>query len=211
MAHYDEDEFDAAARERGPVGVHRQLEPGWRRYLPYLVVIVVAPLLAWGVVSLLSNRTSPSGPSAGSSAPATTQSASPSESPTPTESASPSESPTPTESASPSESPTPEASESSDPGVSSEDRAQTVTILNGAGVSGLAANVAESLRGQGYTNVVTANYASNVPTSDTIYYNSAAQQAAAEEIGNQLGIGQIVQSSSATRSIAIVLRTNVLG
>ncbi|NCD21141.1 MAG: LytR family transcriptional regulator, partial [Actinobacteria bacterium] len=37
MSRYPEDEFDIAARNRGPKGVHRQAESTFRRLLPFLV------------------------------------------------------------------------------------------------------------------------------------------------------------------------------
>src|SRR5659263_756232 len=54
MTEYPEDEFDVAAKQRGPKGVHRQAEATLRRLAPYLIVLVVAPLLAWGIISLLN-------------------------------------------------------------------------------------------------------------------------------------------------------------
>ena len=88
---------------------------------------------------------------------------------------------------------------------------QLVTVLNGSGINGLAGRVTQSLKADGFTNVVAENYTSNSPAADTIYYNSPAHKASAEKIAAKLGITNLVESSRSSQSIAIVLRTNVLG
>ena len=49
MSEYPRDEFDELAAS-GPTGAHRAVRPRWRTYLPFLIILIVAPLLAWGVV-----------------------------------------------------------------------------------------------------------------------------------------------------------------
>ncbi|MDD9205074.1 hypothetical protein PU560_01175, partial [Georgenia sp. 10Sc9-8] len=56
---YPEDEFDVAGRNRGPNGAHRTPRPLWRALLPFLVVLVAAPLLAWGLVTLIGGQDEP--------------------------------------------------------------------------------------------------------------------------------------------------------
>ncbi|MDO5700441.1 MAG: LytR C-terminal domain-containing protein [Bowdeniella nasicola] len=217
MTHYEEDEFDVAARDRGPTGVHRRLEPAWRRYLPFLIAIIVAPLLAWGAVQLLSAMRSDT---SDTPTPVATET---SEETTPDASPSPEQNETPAESAQPSESPeqSPELGEDSEPneedaaGEDGEDASEpdltaTVTILNGTRINGLAGRAAEALRSDGFTSVVPDNYRSATPAVDTVYYHSEAQKAAAEKIAQTFGIDRIVESASSTQSIAVVLRTDVL-
>ncbi|OKL52987.1 hypothetical protein BSZ39_11910 [Bowdeniella nasicola] len=209
MTHYEEDEFDIAARERGPVGVHRRLEPRWRTYLPYAIVIVLAPLLAWAAMSFLgSNRTPQTTHVPGVSA---THSESPGAEETPEESGEPSQEPSGEPTESPSDEPSEEPSESpSSEAPGKADKTQLVTVLNGSGIKGLAARVTQALKNDGFTKVVAENYRSNSPAADTIYYRSAKQKASAEAIGKKLGITNLVESARSTESIAVVLRTNVL-
>lgn len=46
---YAPDEFDRAAERRRLRGVHLPVTPWWRRALPVLAVLVLAPLAAWAV------------------------------------------------------------------------------------------------------------------------------------------------------------------
>ncbi|MDO4606706.1 MAG: hypothetical protein Q4B12_05245, partial [Bowdeniella nasicola] len=66
MSRYEEDEFDIAARDRGPSAAHRRLDPVWKRYLPYILLIVLAPFIAWGIMYLVTDSRTP----ASSSSPA---------------------------------------------------------------------------------------------------------------------------------------------
>lgn len=190
MSRYPEDEFDIAARNRGPKGVHRQGESAWRRLLPFLVVLIAAPLLAWGALSLLNQDREEGTPVA---VPTVTPTATPTVTPEPTT----------TEPTAPEETGTPEPT----PGVE-VDFAAPVAVLNGAGVSGIAARTADRLVGIGFTTVSAANYANAQPTVSTIFYNNAELAPTAEAIGAELGIDTLVELSSATNSLAVVLRSD---
>ncbi|MGM0385606.1 MAG: LytR C-terminal domain-containing protein [Actinomycetota bacterium] len=198
MSRYPEDEFDLAARNRGPKGVHRQAESTFRRLLPFLVVIVAAPLLAWGVLSLL-NQDGDDGapvasPSASPSAPETASETTPATEPT----AEPTTTTEPTESPEPSPTPTEEA----EPVVFDA----PVAVLNGAGVAGIAGRTADRLTAAGFTAVTPGDYASAQPTATTIFYNNSELAATAQAIGAELGIDLMVELASATDSIVVVLR-----
>ena len=195
MSRYPEDEFDIAARDRGPKGVHRQAESAFRRLLPFLIVIVAAPLLAWGILSLL-NEDGDGGPVASPSAPATTASA--------TASAPATASPTPEATAT--ATPTPEPSPTPTEAAEQVALDAPVAVLNGAGIAGIAGRTADRLTEAGFTAVTPGNFASAQPTNTTIYYNNAELAPTAQAIGVELGIDLMVELASATDSLVVVLR-----
>src|SRR5699024_1491348 len=49
------DEFDAAASAGGPRGAHRAPRSRWTRWRPFLIVLVIFPVLAYGLVTWLSD------------------------------------------------------------------------------------------------------------------------------------------------------------
>ncbi|TNC16903.1 LytR family transcriptional regulator [Georgenia sp. 311] len=194
MSEYPEDEFDVAARDRGPEGVHREPPSLWRALAPFLAVIVIVPLLAWGAVSLLSDNDgddAPLEPVPAATAPAT-------EEPAPGETAEPT--PTPAE-------------EPSEPAVPDVVRTASISVLNGAGVNGLAGRVAGELQADGFTTVGAADYTSGTPDVTTLYYRNAELAPTAQAIGTLLGIDNLVESPAATQNveIAIVLRADYTG
>ena len=194
MSQYPEDEFDVAARDRGPEGVHRRPPSLWRALAPFLAVIVIVPLLAWGAVSLLSandGEEPPLDPGPAATAPATEQ-------PAPAETAEP----TPT---APAEEPEPAAPEVV--------RTTSISVLNGAGINGLAAQVAGELQADGFTTVGAADYTSGTPDVTTLYYRNAELAPTAQAIGTLLGISNLVEAPAATQNveIAIVLRADYTG
>ncbi len=200
MTNYPEDEFDVLARNRGPKGVHREVESPWRRLAPYLLVLVAAPFLAWGVVSLLNQDGDSTAPVATGS-PAASDAAAPTGE-TPSEAGSPAEEPEATEEATPAE---PEATQ---PEV---DYAAPVLVLNGARVAGIAARTADRLVDAGFSAVTTGNYAAAQPASTTVYYDNAALAPTAQAVAQALGIDTLVELASATDSITVVLRRDFEG
>lgn len=195
MSRYPEDEFDIAARNRGPKGVHRRAESTFRRLLPFLVVIVAAPLLAWGLLSLL-NQDSDDGapvavPAETGTAPATASAEPTAEAPAtvaPEDTAAPEPSPTATEEPVQFEAP--------------------VAVLNGAGIAGIAGRVADRLTEAGFTAVTPGNYANAQPTATTIYFNNPELAGTAQAIGVELGVDLLVELASATDSLVVVLRND---
>ncbi|UFU07216.1 LytR C-terminal domain-containing protein [Ruania halotolerans] len=198
---YDEDEFDVQGADRVPQGVHRAPVSRWRQALPFLVVLVLAPVLAFVVVQAVSRDSTP-GPAAtpGASESAAGEDVSgdagagdePSEDPTDGEG----------ETDDPSEEPSDEPSETVE-----LDQGLAVWVLNGAGVGGLAGETAGTLTDAGWSNVVADDYAYNDPADSTIYYRDASMAEEAEAIGAELGIDALVESESAApNGIYVVLR-----
>ncbi len=63
-----------------------------------------------------------------------------------------------------------------------------VRVLNNSGISGLAADTAATLTGEGWTIAETGNYSESQIGATTVYYGSApGAEAAAREIAQQLG------------------------
>lgn len=201
---YDEDEFDRLGADRVPVGVHRRPVRWWRRVLPFVVVLIVAPILAFAVVQFWSQGTPQAGPAESTEATVTAEE-SPGESAAGApESQSPSteaEEPSSTE---PTASPTPTEEESTAPELNYD---LGVWVLNGAGVTNLAGETAAELESAGWANVTAANYSSELPTSSAIYYTNSEMADEAEAIGEALGISALHENpDAATNGVVIVLR-----
>src|SRR5690606_6070265 len=89
----------------------------------------------------------------------------------------------------------------------------SVSVLNGAGVSGLAGDVAAVLQEAGFTSVGAADYTAGSPDVTTLYYRNAELAPTAQAIGELAGIDNLVEAPSATQNveIAIVLRGDYTG
>ncbi|MFC4553800.1 LytR C-terminal domain-containing protein [Georgenia faecalis] len=190
---YPEDEFDIDGRQRTPQGVHRRARSRLAAVLPFVAVLVIVPLLAWAAVTALSRDPGTPEPAAGPTPTATEAPADPTATPTGTEAPS----------GEPSEEPTEEPAGDVERGVS-------ISVLNGAGIGGLAADAAGELIDDGFTNAVAADYTAGSPETTTLYYRNAELRATAEAIGELLGIDTLVEAPSATQNveIAIVLRAD---
>lgn len=194
MSQYPQDEFDLAAKERGPKGVHRRTQSTLKRILPFLIVILLGLLLAWGIVAFL-NRDNDTG----------------SVDPSPTVT----EQPTDAATDEPSE---PEATDeptddgdgepAEEPDDASINRDAAVSVLNGGGSQGLAARVADTVTGDNFTNVTAGNYRSALPNVSYVYYQSEDLKETAEHIAELLGIQPVEQLGAASAPIVVVLRAD---
>jgi hypothetical protein len=205
-----EDEFDVAGRDRAPEGVHRSPRPLWRALLPVIAVIVLAPLLAWGAISLLGGGEDPAAAPTATATAGATEGGTEGATEGATEGGTATAEPTGAASEEPTDAtatPTPEESEP----AANVELGTPIAVLNGAGVGGLAGEVVGRLAAEGFTGGVADNYASATPATTTLYYNNAGLQATAEEVASVLGITNLVESASATQAIAIVLRADFTG
>ncbi|WP_084125547.1 LytR C-terminal domain-containing protein [Demequina sp. NBRC 110054] len=188
MAQYEEDEFDALAREAGPVGVHRAPRPWVMGLIAPLVVFLLAGLLAFIIVWWNWNQDITSSDDATATATATTSS---------TSSASPSASATPSASAAASASPSasPSASETAEPVIEYD---TAVAVRNGSGIAGLAGTQQTLLEGEGFTSVEANNInLSLIPDGqNTVVYADEALADTAAEIADVLGIDSVLQQST---------------
>ncbi len=72
--------------------------------------------------------------------------------------------------------------------TAASDKAVPVRVLNNSTVAGLAATTANQLTSEGWTIAETGNYPGGVIAKTTVYYgNSPGEQAAAQQIADQLG------------------------
>lgn len=188
---YPRDDFDGVP-EGNPVGVHRRTRNPWAPVVPFLLVLVLVPLLAWGVATLIQRNVpeaevgaaqSQSQPQSQQVQPTTDQAQSDVVIP---DSNVPTAAPddpgaTPDEPAEPTE---PEGT---------VDFAAAVTVLNGTTISGYAAEFAGYVTNAGFTNV-TATNASTWPTDqNTVFYPSAELRATAEAVAAAAGIANVVE------------------
>lgn len=212
MTQYPEDEFDRAARSRGPKGVHRPAEPTWRKLLPIIAALILGPLLAWGFISAL-NRDNTTDPEAG---PSPTQTAAATGEPTSGVDGEGEGSDVEGEgtggegTGADGETGDGEPGEPTEPAVPelAINHEAAVTVYNGARVAGIAGRTSDTLEAEGFTNLSAADYTSAQPTVSTIYYNNAELADTAEAIGEILGIAPRTELAEATDSIAVVLRSD---
>ena len=183
-ARYPEDEFDRIGKNL-PQGAHRPGQPWWHGFLPFVIVIIAAPLLAWAMLLLIGSHPSTANDAANkpqmSQTPNTAATPSPSETEKPTESVEPSEEPTQS---------TPPAAEKT-PEPPSADKSINVSVLNASGINGLAAKIKDKVAADGFTKVSADNFQGTKPAVNTIYYPSD-REAEAREVQRVLNIDMIV-------------------
>lgn len=192
---YPPDEFDAAARAGGPRGVHRAPRSRWSRWWPFVVVLVVFPALAYGVVTVLSDWDG-LGSSGGDD---TAQDVPADDTPAdePVEEETESATPTETETATPAPPPPP------------VNQARPVDVYNATNRSGLAGNASDRLQAVGFTDVSALNWDGEDPASSIVYYATAEDITTAQTVAQTLGIAQVVESATeAPEGIVVVLATD---
>lgn len=198
---YPEDEFDAISPD-APTGVHRAPRSTWSRWWPFLVVLVVVPVLAWGVVTYLSRTGSlPGGDAA---PPAGGSSGEVQEPPAGDETTDG----TDAEGGTGEEQPPPdETTDAPQPVLTT-----SVRVLNGARVSGLAADVAGQLTSAGFTTVTPDNATGSLPTQSTVFIASEDLRATADLVASTVGVPTVVvDAAQAGSAISVVLVTDPRG
>ena len=193
---YPEDEFDVGDDDGPvPVGVHRAQVPRWRSWVPLLAISIIAPVLAWGAVTLFLNGSggSKSSGAVSSSQPAQSGQAGGNKNAGNKGGAA---SAKPSASASPS---------------GNVDFTTRVTVANGTNTDGLAKGASEKLTNGGFTavEVIPGIYENAEPAKSTVYFSSPEARTAAEEIGKRLGISNVVEGTADNTQgapIAVILR-----
>ena len=203
---YPKDEFDRAGEDM-PVGMHRPQPSKWKAVIPFLLILVLVPLLGWGANHLLTSRGVVSG---SESDPATSQSSQPASgaqstgpsgdvaaSPQPSESATPET--TPTEASTPEASPTP---------TPTADHNVVISVLNGTGTSGLAAQKVSLLNEAGFAGTSAANATGWSTTVSTVYYGDPDLEVTAQAIAQTLGISNIAVNTTdlGNADVVVVLK-----
>ena len=193
---YPEDEFDVGDDDGPvPVGVHRAQVPRWRSWVPLLAISIIAPVLAWGAVTLFLNGSggSKSSDAVSSSQPAQSGQAGGNKNAGNKGGAA---SAKPSASASPS---------------GNVDFTTRVTVANGTNTDGLAKGASEKLTNGGFTavEVIPGIYENAEPAKSTVYFSSPEARTAAQEIGKRLGISNVVEGTAENTQdapIAVILR-----
>ncbi|OLO60313.1 hypothetical protein BKH24_06840 [Actinomyces oris] len=203
MSNYDypEDEFDVGDDDGPvPVGVHRAQVPRWRSWVPLLAISIIAPVLAWGAVTLFLNGSggSKSSDAVSSSQPAQSGQAGGNKNAGNKNAGNKggAASAKPSASASPS---------------GNVDFTTRVTVANGTNTDGLAKGASEKLTNGGFTavEVIPGIYENAEPAKSTVYFSSPEARTAAEEIGKRLGISNVVEGTADNTQgapIAVILR-----
>lgn len=174
---YPPDEFDEIAKRGGPVGVHRAPRPWWARLIAPVVVFLIAGGVAFLIATYLWSQTTdnPDEPT-----PTTTESIEETLTPSPTTSAAPSVSSSPTPTAAPAQEVNFDAK---------------VTVLNGSGIAGLAADNQKILKNGGFTSVGADNLTGAKPSANVVVYATDEFKATAQEVAKQLGIDKTAQGT----------------
>ena len=201
---YPPDEFDAADDHDGPRGVHRSPRTTWSKLWPFLVVLVVFPALAYGLVTWISNSdTGLSGAISGLGATGTSDTATDGATPTGTDAAT-------ATATTPAATPTTEAPVA--PTAAAADFTTPVTVVNAANVSGLAATEAKKLQAGGFTKVTATNGTGTGVKATTVFYATDAQKATADAVAQLLGITTVTMSPTQAKSgITVVLMPGFTG
>ena len=194
---YPTDEFDAADDHDGPRGVHRSPRTTWSKLWPFLVVLVVFPALAYGLVTWISNSdTGLSGAISGLGATGTAE-------PTGGSTDVATDAATGTAPA-PAATPTSEAPVT--PAAPAADLTTPVVVLNAANVSGLAGIQSKKLEAGGFTKVTATNGTGAGVKATTVFYATEAQKVTAGTVAKLLGITTVTMSPTEAQSgITVVL------
>lgn len=189
---YPADEFDAADARGGPRGVHRTPRSRRSRWLPFVVVLVLFPLLAYGVVTWLSDwqglggtQEEPTGTTDGGDEAAAEDPATDLATTDPA-----------TE--------VPEQPEAPPPPVA--DVAAPVAVYNSTSTSGLAGGAAGRLEDAGFTSVTPDDWDGEDPVASVVFYATAADVATAQLVASTLGIAAVQEDAAqAPQGVVVVL------
>lgn len=198
---YPKDEFDDLPDDT-PVGVHRKPRSPWQPVIPFLIVLLVVPLLAWGIASLINRG--PSDVAIVETEQSVEQSpAAEAEDGEGGETILP-ESNLPT--AAPDD---PNAKPSlSGSGVGDTTDVNfdvTVSVLNATGITGYAGTIRDELVAAGFVNAYADNAGQTSTATSTVFYSGPALQATAQAVATATGIGNVVEDPAATGNSDIVV------
>lgn len=199
---YPQDEFDLEVLpDDVPRGVHRAPRSTLSRWLPFIVIVVVCPLLAFGAVTWLNSWEG----RPGEEIPVLSSDEEPDDAVEPTDPTGDGETTEPEETTEPTEpvEPTPEPEPEPEP-----DLARTVEVYNATLVSGLAGRAATALEDTGYTEVSSDNWPVAAPPSTTVFYPSAEDEATARHVAESLGITAVELDPERAGSAVVVVLTD---
>ena len=194
---YPEDEFDEAGKTT-TAGLHRQRPSQWRTVLPFLIVLIIVPLLAWGAATAFTSHRSTSAQNQPEQTVVHTVEVDPTGAPI--------ESQGQTQDADANATPTQQATQEASPTPTAEAIAHdaTIQVLNGTGRTGLAGSVVETLQEKDYTALTAANADGWLTEVTTIYYRQG-MDATAEDLAKILGIDMRQENSDAVGDADVVI------
>lgn len=191
---YPTDDFDQLP-QGGPVGVHRRQRSPWAPVLPFLIVLLVVPLLAWGVATLIQRNVPEEevvevlsqSEQVVQSGGETTEVEEQVEVVIP-------ESDVPTAAPDdPSAEQTPSPTTPTETGAVHYDAG--VQVLNGTGIAGHAAGVADAVVAAGFANASAANADGWLADENTVFYSDASMLSTAQAVAAAAGISAIVENA----------------
>lgn len=208
---YPEDEFDEAGKLY-PVGAYRQAPSKWKAVLPFLLVLLLAPALAWAAVSFLTSGTStaPTTPNTADSQQATEKSEAEK---TEAEKAAAEKAKAEEEAAAKAKAEEEAAAkakaeqEAAEKARAAVNKDAAVVVLNGTGVNGLAGGAVSKLQGDGFNNLRPDN-AQGWQTEVTTVYFKPGNEGTAKAVAKVLGVNAVVESTDSVGDITVVLKSD---
>lgn len=197
---YPKDEFDLAGEDM-PVGMHRPQPSRWKNVIPFLVILVAVPVLGWGASQLLT-----------SSSTVTVQSGAPTVSnqvQSESQSNAVVEEPQSVPAPEPDPAPQSDAPQSEPPSQAAQINYNVaISVLNGTGTQGLAANKAAALNEAGFPGTTAANADGWASEVSAVYYESSQVEASAREIARILGIETVAVNTTdlGNADVVVLLR-----
>lgn len=193
---YEPDEFDEAAEDM-PIGVHRAHQPRWKQFLPFLVALIVGPLLAWGAYAFIVNRVDDSH--------ASTQNQSQSDKAG--EAGGENKDANKAEGEDKNKADENKPAEEEKPAPKPQaDMSATIVIYNNLSnpaAAGSAGRSAETLKSAGFTDVTASNIQSDYTTSAVLYVDES-QEATAKEVAAKLGISTVKMDGTAVGDAKVI-------
>lgn len=199
---YPTDDFDQLP-DGGPVGVHRKQRNPWAPVLPFLIVLLVVPLLAWGVATLIQ-RNVPEEEVVeviGQSEQVVQSDGETTETEEQVEVVIP-DSDVPT--AAPDD-PSAEQTPSPTPPTGAVNYDAEVWVLNGSGIPGHAGEVADAVIGAGFANASAGNADGWLADQNTVFYSDASMLSTAQAVAAAAGISAVVENSDVAPSGTLVV------
>lgn len=198
---YPEDEFDVAGSAGGPEGVHRAERSTARKVAPWIVVLLVVPLIAFGIVFYLSQNDADMGGLFNDDEPAPTQPTDDADSPEPDAGEG-------TAGEGEGEEEEPDADEAEEEPDAEPpapvDREVRVQVLNATGISGLAGVSSETLQADGFSSVAPDNYrGGGTRAKSVVKYTHEELKPTAEQVAQVLGIDDVVEDPEPGDSIIV--------
>lgn len=209
---YPKDQFDDVATD-GPVGAHRRPPSPWLPVLPFLLVLLLVPLLAWGAMSLIQGRSGTEvvevevPPQSASEQPA--QSEGGQSAPAAGEQDQPTADKDDGEALADKEKDAAEKSEKDKkkdkPAEPPVDYQASILVLNGTQIEGYGASKVSQLSAAGFTGAWADNAGAMTAGQNTVYYSSKDFKKTAEEVASVLGLGAPVEAPDVTGGVSVVV------